>query len=362
MKLTRISGLFATALLMASCHSNKFKIEGVAEGFLEGDTLYVVNGSGEFTDTMVVHDNKFELSGNVDSVALFVISSQTSYMTVPFFKEPGTINIVYSAEGESKVSGTIANDAFQKFQDMGVEYTKKEEAMFKDVNLEELTEEEQKAFFEKYQQIQSDMQTKIVEFAENNIRNEFGYFLVCNIPIGESGLSGDKALELMDKMPKEYQARLQITKLKAEIESMRDFEVGKPIRDFNLPTPEGNEMSVLEEVKKHKITILDFWASWCGPCRQEMPNLVALYKNYSEKGLGIIGISLDESKDDWAEAIKKMNMNWPQVSDLKGWQSEPATVFQVRAIPYTILVDSTGTIIAKELRGSNLEDFISSNL
>ncbi|MCD8291741.1 MAG: TlpA family protein disulfide reductase [Prevotella sp.] len=113
-----------------------------------------------------------------------------------------------------------------------------------------------------------------------------------------------------------------------------------------------------DEFAKHKITIIDFWASWCPPCRREMPNLVNVYNNYKDKGLGIIGVSLDEDKEQWTDAVKGMNMTWTQVSDLQGWDNQVAVKYGVRSIPYTMIVDSKGKLIAKELRGEELETFV----
>ncbi|MCD8296077.1 MAG: TlpA family protein disulfide reductase [Prevotella sp.] len=117
-----------------------------------------------------------------------------------------------------------------------------------------------------------------------------------------------------------------------------------------------------EEFAKHKITIIDFWASWCPPCRREMPNLVNIYNNYKDKGLGIIGVSLDEDKEQWTNAVKGMNMTWTQVSDLHGWDNQVAVKYGVRSIPYTMLVDSKGTLLAIELRDNELEAFVAKKL
>ncbi len=113
-----------------------------------------------------------------------------------------------------------------------------------------------------------------------------------------------------------------------------------------------------DEFAKHKITIIDFWASWCPPCRREMPNLVNIYNNYKDKGLGIIGVSLDEDKDQWTNAVKGMDMTWTQVSDLQGWDNQVAVKYGIRSIPYTMLVDSKGKLLATELRGNELETFV----
>jgi peroxiredoxin len=130
-------------------------------------------------------------------------------------------------------------------------------------------------------------------------------------------------------------------------------------KDFTLDDMKGNKVSLMKVVSESKITILDFWASWCQPCMNEMPNLVNIYDNYSDDGLQIVGVSLDNDKKSWQNAVEAMGMKWVQVSDLKGWESAAAQLYQVDAIPHTIILDNEGHILAKDLRGHELEEFIS---
>lgn len=128
--------------------------------------------------------------------------------------------------------------------------------------------------------------------------------------------------------------------------------------NFTMNDIEGKTISVKDEFTKHTITVIDFWASWCGPCRQEMPNLVKTYKKYKDKGLGIIGVSLDEDGEQWKNAIKEMNMSWLQLSDLQGWDNSAAQMYGIQSIPFTIIVDNNGSVINAGLRGIDLENFI----
>ena len=128
--------------------------------------------------------------------------------------------------------------------------------------------------------------------------------------------------------------------------------------NFVMEDINGNKVSVKDVFSKNKITIIDFWASWCGPCRQEMPNLVNTYNKYKEQGLGIVGVSLDEDKEQWKDAVKEMNMTWIQLSDLKGWGNSAAQMYGIQAIPFTIIVDEKGNVLNIGLRGEALESFV----
>ena len=125
---------------------------------------------------------------------------------------------------------------------------------------------------------------------------------------------------------------------------------------MNLPDLNGNMVSLSSF--KGKYVLLDFWASWCGPCRGENPNVVAAYERFKGNNFTILGVSLDNKKDAWEQAIKEDGLTWTQVSDLKGWSSSAATLYAVQSIPSNFLIDPTGKIIARNLRGSELEEML----
>jgi peroxiredoxin len=128
--------------------------------------------------------------------------------------------------------------------------------------------------------------------------------------------------------------------------------IGKMAPDFSGKTPQGTVVSLKQSLGK--ITIIDFWASWCGPCRKENPNVVALYNELHSKGLNIVGVSLDEDSNKWSDAIAKDKITWTQVSNLQGWKDPIAQLYKVEQIPTTFILDGSGIIVAKDLRGEEL--------
>jgi len=148
----------------------------------------------------------------------------------------------------------------------------------------------------------------------------------------------------------------------SKAENRPEENAGAEAIDFTMTAMDGTEQSAAKLAAQNKLTIIDFWASWCGPCRQEMPRLVQLYNMYKDKGLGIIGVSLDEDRAKWETAVSKMNMQWPQLSDLQGWDNAAAQQFGVQSIPFTIVVDSQSRPIAAGLRGNRLARLVEERL
>jgi peroxiredoxin len=142
-------------------------------------------------------------------------------------------------------------------------------------------------------------------------------------------------------------------KVSAQAATLRTYASGAEAPLFAGPNPEGETISL--ESLRGKVVLLDFWASWCGPCRRENPNVVKLYEKYKEKGFEILGVSLDKTKDRWVKAIADDNLTWLHISDLKGWQSKYGRLYGVSSIPQTVLLDEEGKIIARNLRGAALE-------
>ncbi|MDO1445153.1 TlpA disulfide reductase family protein [Rhodocytophaga aerolata] len=172
-------------------------------------------------------------------------------------------------------------------------------------------------------------------------------------------LNPEEEYVFLDSLSKGFEKQMPNSKFVKEFKTkLAQYKnvvtVGQPAPEISLNNPEGNPISLSS--LRGKYVLIDFWASWCGPCRQENPNVVRMYNKFKGKNFEIFGVSLDKSKEKWLEAIQKDQLSWVHVSDLKYWQSAGAEAYGVQSIPATFLVDPSGKVIAKNLRGKALED------
>ncbi|MEP7230963.1 MAG: TlpA disulfide reductase family protein [Ginsengibacter sp.] len=165
--------------------------------------------------------------------------------------------------------------------------------------------------------------------------------------------NGTKAEELYKLLPAEVQASGLGQFANQQIQESKINPIGSTIKDFSQNDTTGKPVNISS--LRGKYVLLDFWASWCRPCRMENPNVVAAYKKYHDKNFTVLGISLDQAKPAWLNAIQMDGLTWNHVSDLKGWSNEVAALFHVQSIPQNLLIDPNGKIIAKNLRGEILE-------
>lgn len=151
------------------------------------------------------------------------------------------------------------------------------------------------------------------------------------------------------------QSSIYVKSLKEKADAMRKVAIGQPFTDFTLNDPDGNPLPLSSAIGENYV-LIDFWASWCIPCRRENPNIVAAYEEYHEKGFDIFGVSLDRDHGKWIAAIAQDSLTWNHVSDLKQWKSEAGKLYGVQSIPHSLLVSPEGIIIAKNLREAALHE------
>ncbi len=339
----KLSILAAVALMLCACTSNKNKyvIEGNVAG-LEG-TVYLYDQDDNLLDSATVEAGVFRFKGVVAQSDLYHITdSREDAQTIdlPFFLEPGTIRIAKTEEDAAPVvSGTPSNDAFAAYN----EACKK---LIEEYRNPETAEERRNAIEEEFDQLAEDTY-------EANIGNCLGAKLLQN---KSYELSGRELLDEIAKFPAELQASDLLAKLKEHAEKKIKTEEGNPYIDIAQPNAAGETVTLKSVVENPdvKYTLVDFWASWCGPCMGEVPHLKKTYEAFHDKGFEIYGISFDKNRDNWLGAIEKNGMNWVHVSEINGFDNQAAKDYAVQAIPSNFLIDAQGTIVAKNLRGEEL--------
>ena len=351
--------LFAAGTMaLAACSSDPaYKISGTVEGIADGETIYLQEAKGRELiklDSAVVANGAFTFNGRQDAAVNRYITytpAEGKRIMADFFLENGNITVALGEE--SKIAGTPNNDIYQAYKTESAALNKEIMAMYEKGKAEEMTDE-QKAEMEKtLEGLYNKQNDLIYNTIDANITNPVGIHLW---PGNSYSMELEQLQALAAKVPAEYKSNERISKLLKRIEVLAKTAVGQKFTDFTLPSPEGNPVKLSDIIAKNKYTLIDFWASWCGPCRREMPNVVAAYKEYNKKGFGIVGVSLDSDANAWKSAIEKMEMTWDHMSDVKGWECEGAAIYGVGSIPATVLVAQDGTIIERNLRGEAIKE------
>lgn len=342
----------AGMLAFASCQSKPgYTIQGTIEGVADGEVVYLqdrVDRTMVNIDSAVVKGGTFQFKGDADTIT---VSRYVTYapgeMQTMVFLEPGTITLNMNKEA-SKVAGTVCNDAYQKFMDEFIPLNKEMFALYQQTKNDSLSEEQRKEAEAQLEAKDSLSMEMMFNTISSNITNLMGIQMLTNY---YGAFEAERVNPLVDQIPASYASNEDVVALKEHLATVAKTAVGQKFIDFTMNTPEGESVKLSDFIAKNKYTLIDFWASWCGPCRAEMPNVVAAYKKYQAKGFGIVGVSLDRDAEAWKKAIKDLNITWPQMSDLKAWDCEGAKLYGVRSIPATVLVDQEGTIVARNLRG-----------
>lgn len=355
----KITYLLALAAVFAACNSgNKgYTVTGTIEGATDGDTVFLQTVEGRQLvkmDTTIIKDGTFIFEGTQDTAVSRYVSYQSEGkegMTMDFFLENGKINIKMS-QNEASATGTANNDIYQEIRVQLNDVNKQMMEIYNSMSDTTLTDEQRQAKGQKMDELQDKTVAISKAGISKNITNPVGILLLKQnfyyMDVAELD-------PLMPQIPAAFSNDETIIKIKNNVEKMKATAVGQKFTDFEMLTPEGKSVKLSDYAGKGKVVLVDFWASWCGPCRREMPNLVEAYAKYKGKNFEIVGVSLDRDGEAWKDGIKKLNITWPQMSDLKYWDSEAAKMYAVSSIPHTMLIDGEGTIIARGLHGDELE-------
>ena len=355
----KIVYLFAAGTMaLAACTSEpSYKISGTIEGAADGELVYLQEVKGREMvklDSAVVTAGAFTFNGRQDVAANRYITytpAEGKGKMTDFFLENGNIAVTFGEE--TTVAGTPNNEIYQAYKKEAGALNKEMRALYGKFKEEGLTEEQKAEIEKQYEELDNKLNDLTFNTIDANITNAVGIHLW---PANSYSMELEKLKALAAKVPAEFQSNERIANLLKRIEVLEKTAVGQKFTDFSMPDPEGNIIKLSDEISKNKYTLVDFWASWCGPCRAEMPNVIAAYKEFNKKGFGIVGVSLDSDAAKWKDAIKTMNMTWTHMSDVKGWQCEGAALYGVNSIPATVLVAQDGTIVARNLRGEAIAE------
>lgn len=356
--------LFIMAAVVLSCEQNKeYAINGsITDAAFEGTKVFLQQMTDDAmitTDTAEVKDGKFTFTGVADTTMLRFISldegvNPSQESRIPVLIEAGKLTVTF--DSVVTVKGTKVNESFTDFRMKQRELGKSirevveryNNAMASGTMSDTLDAEINKS----YESINNQMTDLNFNFIKDNIKNDLGKY---SFMASSSMFEPEKQKEILSLADDDFKAKENIQRVVQRLENLEKVAVGKKFVDFTLKNREGEDVSLSDYAGKGKYVLVDFWAAWCGPCRQEMPNVVAAYEKYRSKGFEVVGVSFDQEKDKWIQGIADLNITWPQMSDLMYWDSPVVDMYAINGIPHTLLLDKEGVIIGKDLRGTALD-------
>jgi peroxiredoxin len=355
-------------IALVACNQNPdgFTIQGTLTGEIENGTKVFLKKQGENNqpidvDTTEVKDGKFVFIGQAGSpeIQYIFIDQLQGYTGIVI--ENGEIEITAQKDslGLAKIEGTPQNELFSKYVTKAQAMSRQAIAIQKDMQSVSNDEAKLSALREEMQDFQEEYKSFERDFIVAN-PNALISVLLLDKGIATRTINADEVQGIYDSFTpkiKETSAAKkiaeQLEELKAKAEKGKATEVGAMAPVFTGPGVDGEQLALKDMMGK--VTLVDFWAAWCRPCRAENPNVVAVYKKYHDKGLNVVGVSLDRKAEDWKKAIAADGLTWNHVSHIQYFNDPIAKMYNVEAIPAAFLLDENGVIVAKNLRGAALE-------